>query len=161
MQYLRAGIISLLLFLSLAQTGSTQEIPAVPLLIKHSGALKDHLSRPVTEIVGLSFLIYKDREGGSPLWMETQNVRPEADGTYSATLGAVKDLPLDLFRGGETRWLALQINLPGEEEQPRVQLVSVPFALKAADAETLGGKPFSAFVLAEPTRVTGPGGPGT
>jgi hypothetical protein len=56
---------------------------------------------------------------------------------------------MDLFLSGEPRWLSFQVNLPGEEEQPRVQLVSVPFALKAADAETLGGKPLSAFVLAE------------
>jgi hypothetical protein len=45
------------------------------------------------------------------------------------------------------------VNLPGEAEQPRVLLVSVPYALKAADAETLGGKPLSAFVLA-PDLVT-------
>src|SRR3990170_1578308 len=40
------------------------------------------------------------------------------------------------------------------EEQPRILLVSVPYALKAADAETLGGKPASAFVLArsDPSR---------
>ena len=36
----------------------------------------------------------------------------------------------------------------GEPEQPRIMLVSVPFALKAGDAETLGGKPPSAYALA-------------
>src|ERR1041385_3247005 len=40
------------------------------------------------------------------------------------------------------------MNLPDAAEQPRVLLVSVPYALKAADAETLSGKPLSAFVLA-------------
>src|SRR5207245_7367940 len=35
-------------------------------------------------------------------------------------------------------------------EQPRVLLLSVPYALKAADAETIGGLPPSAFVLAAP-----------
>jgi hypothetical protein len=40
------------------------------------------------------------------------------------------------------------VNQPGLEEQPRVLLVSVPYAMKAGDAETLGGKPLSAFVLA-------------
>ena len=36
-------------------------------------------------------------------------------------------------------------------EQPRVLLVSAPYALKAADAETLGGKPLSAFQLVAPS----------
>ena len=52
------------------------------------------------------------------------------------------------------------MNLPGEVEQPRVLLVSVPYALKAADADTLGGLPASAFVLAGasgPTTMPGSG----
>ena len=40
-------------------------------------------------------------------------------------------------------------------EQERVLLVSVPYALKAADADTLGGKPLSAFVLAS-SQTTSP-----
>src|SRR5205814_209313 len=35
------------------------------------------------------------------------------------------------------------------EQQPRVLLVSVPYALKAGDAETLGGKPASAYMLSD------------
>src|SRR4029077_12206102 len=40
---------------------------------------------------------------------------------------------------------------------PRVLLVSVPYALKAADADTLGGKPLSSFVLANPVSGGGVG----
>src|SRR5207244_1089182 len=36
----------------------------------------------------------------------------------------------------------------GAGEQPRVLLVTVPYALKAADADTVGGMPASAFLLA-------------
>jgi hypothetical protein len=36
-----------------------------------------------------------------------------------------------------------------QAEQPRILLVSVPYALKAKDAETLGGKPASAFLTTE------------
>ena len=35
----------------------------------------------------------------------------------------------------------------GQEELPRILLLSVPYALKAGDAETLGGKPASAYTL--------------
>ena len=55
-------------------------------------------------------------------------------------------LPTDLFANGDARWLEVQI--PGQNPQPRALLVSVPYALKAADASTLGGLPASAFVLA-------------
>jgi hypothetical protein len=38
----------------------------------------------------------------------------------------------------------------GQAEQARVMLVSVPYALKAVEADTIGGLPPSAFVLAAP-----------
>ena len=40
------------------------------------------------------------------------------------------------------------MRINGGAEQPRVLLLSVPYALKAADAQTLGGLPASAFLLA-------------
>ena len=40
------------------------------------------------------------------------------------------------------------MQLEAQAEQPRVMLLSVPYALKAADAETFGGKPPSAYVAA-------------
>jgi hypothetical protein len=46
----------------------------------------------------------------------------------------------------------------GFAEQPRVMLLSVPYALKAADADTVGGKPLSAFVLAGEKTGVGPDG---
>ena len=42
-------------------------------------------------------------------------------------------------------------------EHPRVMLVSVPCALKSGDAETVGGLPASAFVLAAPSAGVGSG----
>ncbi|HVS88347.1 MAG TPA: hypothetical protein VHF01_09005 [Candidatus Acidoferrum sp.] len=74
-------------------------------------------------------------------------------------LGTTKSegLPLELFAADEPRWLGVQVNLPREVEQPRVLLVSVPYALKAADAETLGGKPLSSFVLATAPSAGGAG----
>jgi len=53
---------------------------------------------------------------------------------------------------GEARWLAVQV--VGQTEQPRILLVAVPYALKAADAQTVGGLPPSAFVLAVPPSAT-------
>jgi hypothetical protein len=54
------------------------------------------------------------------------------------------------------RWL--DVSGEGVAPTPRVLLVSVPYALKAADAETVGGKPLSAFVLAGEKTGTGADG---
>ena len=74
----------------------------------------------------------------------------DAEGHYAVLLGAMREdgSPQEVFTSNEARWLGAQVNQPGAVEQARVLLVSVPYALKAADAETLGGRPLSAFVLA-------------
>ncbi len=120
-------------------------------LMKFSGVLPERAGNARTGAVGLTFALYKDQQGGSPLWLEVHNAQLDDQGRYTVLLGSTKSegLPLELFSSGEARWLGVQLNLPGEEEQPRVLLVSVPYALKAADAETLGGKPPSAFLPAE------------
>ena len=83
------------------------------------------------------------------VWMETQNVTPDSNGQYSVILGSTTatGLPDDLFSQQEQRWLGVQVQ--GQAEQARVLLVSVPYAFKAHEAETLGGLPASAFVKAE------------
>ena len=88
------------------------------------------------------------------MWIETQNVRPDKFGHYTVMLGATKSqgLPTDLFASGEARWLGVQAQ--GQAEQPRVMLLAVPYALKAGDAQTVGGLPASAFVLATPSGTT-------
>jgi hypothetical protein len=124
---------------------------AVPRLVKFSGVVKDEQGLPQSGVAGVTFALYKDTSGGAPLWLENQNVQADAKGNYSVQLGATKTegLSLDLFTSGEARWLGVTVN--GGQEQPRVLLLSVPYALKAADAETIGGLPPSAFVLAAPS----------
>jgi hypothetical protein len=129
---------------------ATNANPIVPTLVKFSGSLTDINSKPLSGTVGVTFLLYKDEQGGAPLWMEIQNVNLDKSGHYTAVLGSTtsQGLPTDLFASGEARWLGVQAE--GQAEQPRVLLLSVPYALKAGDAETVGGLPASAFVLAAP-----------
>jgi hypothetical protein len=119
----------------------------VPRLVRFSGTLLGANGTPQTGVTGITFLFYKDQSGGAPLWMETQNVPLDAKGHYSVLLGSSKPdgLPTDLFAAGDARWLAVQPEQGAE--QPRVLLLSVPYALKAMDAETLGGRPVSDFTL--------------
>jgi hypothetical protein len=104
----------------------------------------------MTGTVGITFAFYAEQEGGAALWMETQNVVLESGGKYAVQLGATNanGLPTDLFNSGAARWLGVRVN--GGNEQPRILLLSVPYALKAGDAETVGGLPPTAFVLAAP-----------
>lgn len=143
----------------LSQEASVEQSTAVvPRLINFSGKLTDGQGRPIAGVAGVTFAIYKEQSQGAPLWMETQNVTADAKGNYTAQLGASKSdgLPQDLFSSGEARWLGVRVN--GGEERPRVLLLSVPYALKALDAETIHGMPASAFVLAAPPSQASSGG---
>jgi hypothetical protein len=122
-------------------------------LIKFNGELKDGRGQPRSGVVGVTFALYAESQGGAPLWLETQNLQVDASGRYSVLLGSTKagGLPLELFASTEARWLGIQAE--NEPEQPRILFVSVPYAFKAADAEKLGGRAASEFALAEDLRA--------
>jgi hypothetical protein len=147
-----------MLFVSIApaqQAAST----TVPSLIRYGGALKDAQGVPLASTAtGVTFAVYKQQDGGASVWMETQSVATDASGNYSVLLGSTtaNGLPADLFSQEEQRWLGVQVE--GQAEQPRVLLVSVPYAFKAHEAETLGGKSVSDFVLANGANSAANGG---
>ncbi len=124
--------------------------PNVPRLVNFSGVMKDAAGNPVTGPMSVTFSLFAEQEGGAPLWSETQVAETDAQGNYTVHLGATNPagLPLDLFTTGAARWLAVQSEAPAVQEPSRVLLVGVPYALKAADADTLGGKPASAYAMA-------------
>lgn len=127
-----------------------QSNSAVPTLVNFSGTLAAANGKLLTGSVGVTFFLYNAQQGGSPLWIETQNVQADRYGHYSVMLGSTtsQGLPTGLFVSGEARWLGVQVQ--GQAEQPRVMLLAVPYALKAGDAQTVGGLPPSAFMLAPP-----------
>jgi hypothetical protein len=151
---IRIVLLISLLLAACVLPAAAQQSPAtnviVPPLVKFGGLLSDINGNPLAGVVGVTFSLYKDSQGGAPLWMETQNVQSDKTGHYSVMLGSTtsQGLPADLFVSGEAHWLGVQIE--GQAEQPRVMLLSVPYAIKAGDAETVGGLPASAFVLVAP-----------
>jgi hypothetical protein len=130
--------------------------PAVPRLITVTGTYQPASGQasPPSAIVTLS--VYAVEIGGTPLFQETQTATLDVNGRYSVQLGAAQPdgLPVSLFAEGQERWLGVQFAGPGETEGVRRRLTSVPYALRAADADTLGGRPASAYVLA-PTGSSG------
>ena len=127
----------------------------VPQSMHYSGAAPNHAG----ETVEATFRIYAAQEGGDALWSETQRVAVAQDGKYTALLGAATEggLPQTVFAAGQGRWLSVSVE--GTAEPPRVQLASVAYAMKAADAETLGGLPAGEFVTRSQLRDVAPNAP--
>jgi hypothetical protein len=148
---LRLRWTSVAILLLTAAFVSAQEPPTasiVPNLVSFSATSTDVSGKPLSGTYGVTFSLYKDSEGGEALWTETQEVQADSHGHYTVMLGSKtsQGLPTEFFSSGEARWLGVQAE--GQAGQSRVLLLSVPYALKAADAETIGGLPPSAFMLA-------------
>ena len=58
---------------------------AVPNLINYSGTLVLSSSPDAA-----TFAIYRQQDGGAPLWLKTQNVMPYLTGRYTVLLGNTK-----------------------------------------------------------------------
>jgi hypothetical protein len=133
--------------LAIAAVGWAHQPPTgerpTPGLLRFSGAIPG-----AQGTLGVTFALYAQQTGGAPLWLETQSVQVYPNGRYTILLGAHHALgvPAVLFASGEARWLGVQPD--GQAEQPRVILVSVPYALSAANADTLGGLPAAAYLRA-------------
>src|SRR5215472_13507824 len=122
---------------------------ALPRLLKFSGVLTDLAGKPLSGEIEVTFTLYKQEADEEPMWTETQRVQADERGGYTALLGATQPtgIPAELFRSDEARWLGVQVQ--GQAQRPRTVLVSVPYALKAVEAEKLAGKSASDFVLSE------------
>jgi len=120
----------------------TTAAPLVPQLMRYTGTAPNRAG----DVVEATFRVFASQLGGEALWQETQRVQVGSDGKFNALLGAATEggLPQTLFAAGQGQWLAVSIERA--EEQPRSKLASVAYAMKAADAETLGGVPAASFV---------------
>src|SRR3990167_6042764 len=108
--------IACLLFVGVAQAQeAVSPAPELspPRWVQFSGVVKDGLGNPRTGVQGVTFSLYKEQEGGAPLWLETQNVALDEQGRYGVLLGATASdgLPLELFSSGDARWLGVQLHL--------------------------------------------------
>jgi hypothetical protein len=129
---------------------SPQPGAAVPHLINISGTFRPADGQPPAAVEAVTLSIYAEQEGGTPLWQETQSVALDDAGRYALLLGATSaaGVPPDVFANGEAQWLGIVFARPGEVDGPRLRITSVPYALRSADADTLGGRPASAYLLA-------------
>ena len=142
-----AFVVSLAAF-GVPREAAAQSAGIAPTLIPLSGQLATPTGEPRTGTAVLVISLYEGKDDSAPLWIERQQVTLDATGRFSIEFGATRQdgLPTELFAGqSSTRWIGVAIE--NEAEQPRVMLVSVPYAARAASADTLAGKSASEFVL--------------
>ena len=159
MRSVRAALAATVLCLIAHTTMLAQgaQTAAVPRVINLTGVFQPVDGQPPRAVETVTLAIYAEPTGGTPLWQETQSVAVDTKGRYALLLGATAPdgIPAAVLAAG-AQWLGTKFDRPGEVEGPRLQLTSVPYTLRAADADTLGGRPASAYLLA-PTTSAGEG----
>src|SRR5436190_215473 len=159
MRRLAAVLILLVVVLIVPGLSSAQSASSVtvPRLIQITGVFQPVDGQPPSAVEIVTLSVYADADGGLPVWQEQQTVAIEkTTGRFTLLLGASDPagIPAPVFASGDAQWMSLLFERAGEREQPRVRIASVPYALKASDAETLGGLPASAYLRA-PTAAEG------
>lgn len=114
----------------------------VPGLINFQGMLTDEAGTSLDGTFNLYFRIYDAATGGTQLWAEEQDGVLVTNGVYNVQLGVNTGLSADIFTG-DARYLQVEVYNSDtgtwEVLSPRLRLTSTAFALRAGDAETLGG----------------------
>ena len=143
------GLVLMVSATAMGQTPGSSQSASLPRVISITGVVQPVDGQPLREVETVTLAIYADPIGGTPLWQETQNVVLDARGRYALLLGATsaEGIPAAVVASG-AQWLGTTVHRQREVEGARVQLTSVPYALRAADADTLGGRPASAYLLA-------------
>jgi hypothetical protein len=127
MRVLKVMFLTIMVGLAVAQTNQAQAPTVVPEVLRYGGQLPNTDGMRTQKL--LRFSIYAQQASSSPMWSEEQVVWVNSNGSFNVLLGTATEngVPARLF------------------------VVSVPYALKASDAETLGGLPASAFLRATPS----------
>lgn len=118
-----------LLCLSLTALESNAQLP---MIFSYQGILTDAngIALPDGEYT-LTFALYNQESGGSPLWSEAHHIQLEK-GVFNVLLGSTNSL--DNVDFSQQLWLGISVNNQ-PEFQPRVPLTAVPYSLMAKRVE--------------------------
>lgn len=106
----------------------------VPSLINYQGLLTDINGNVVSGSKTVSISIHDAATDGAQLYTENIGSVAVQNGIYSFQFGSGPTFSSTLAAGAQ-HWL--QVTLDGVAQSPRERLVSVPFAMKAAQADSL------------------------
>ncbi|MBF0428410.1 MAG: hypothetical protein HQL94_05760 [Magnetococcales bacterium] len=108
----------------------------VPGTIGYQGYLSASNQATINDSKSITFSLYAADVGGSALWSEVQTTAV-SKGLFSVQLGTQTAFPVGLF---ENKTLYLGIKVGSEAEMtPRRPFQNTPFAMKAANADRVGG----------------------
>jgi len=128
------------------------EIPAetsdAQSMINFQGQLTDPITgNPVPDSsYTMTFKLFDASIGGTLIWSETQ-VIPVSEGLFNTLLGSNNSLDASMF-SETSRWLETMVD--GEKLNPRLPMVSVPYAfqaVEASNASSLNGMGSGDFAL--------------
>jgi hypothetical protein len=107
----------------------------VPHLINYQGILTDSGGQPLDGSHDLTFKIYPDSGAATPaLWTE-QHMGVDVDqGLFNVILGSNTAIPTGLFADPQ-RWIGIAVDADAEM-YPRMRITSVPWAMRAAVADS-------------------------
>ncbi len=106
-----------------------------PQLVSYQGTLTDDTGAPVTGLHTLTFAVYPESLAAPPgLWSETHAAVQVSGGLFNVILGEHASFPSTMF-SSPNRWLGITVD-DGPEMAPRSRMTSVPWAMRAAVADS-------------------------
>jgi hypothetical protein len=104
----------------------------VPKLINYQGMITDDSGNPLNGNYDIIFKIYNHIQAGNAVWEETHTDVPVTDGLFNVILGSLTTLDLTFYEEDQY-WLDVTVET---EHMPRLRLISVAFAYRAAVADS-------------------------
>ncbi|RLC79774.1 MAG: hypothetical protein DRI61_07165, partial [Chloroflexi bacterium] len=114
-------------------TAPSAQATVVSTTISYQGRLLDSGGNPVDGTRVMTFSLYAQASGGTPLWSRSEDVTIN-DGMFNVYL----DVDPDLF-DGRALWLGVQVEGDAQEMQPRQPLLPVPYALSLRPGAVISG----------------------
>ncbi len=106
--------------------------------IAYQGRLADNAGAPLDGNYPMTFRLYATAAGVDVLWLEQWANVPVQGGLFNVLLGSITPLPASLFADNDSLYLGITVGADSEMI-PRVQVGSVPYAMRALNVSTGGG----------------------
>lgn len=132
------------IFAALALTlFSSVSAAAVPAEMHFQGVLTDNEGAPLSGQHSITVSLYDAQQGGALLWTQVSQLEV-VGGVVDLVLGESTSISADILSSPQL-WLGVQVD--GDDElTPRQKLASVPYAARAAVADTAANVPDAALV---------------
>lgn len=142
-------LVLLVMLVSIIPLSFGEAEAAIPRMINYQGVLTDASGTALSGTFQLTFSVYADSsQGATALWSEQHADVSVDGGIFNVILGSIVSIPDGLFATDEY-WLGVSVE-SDPELRPRQRMVSVPYAMRAAVADsaaTVGSAVSGAWVI--------------